>query len=184
VVLTDADFKHANVKASETIEIQTFCDAGEIPAAYYEKPYYLSAGKGGAKVYTLKATDSAAEKDARPERLARTDASANNDVARAEARADQRTTDAAGDAIIAGPKAITRSPWRLSMTRARRHTQQTRWSNSRASAAYVTRIVNVQKRTDIVAGRRAGSRSSPHRFDPAALRLYAALPQSCSPGLS
>jgi DNA end-binding protein Ku len=53
VVLTDADFKHANVKASETIEIQTFCDAGEIPAAYYEKPYYLSAGKGGAKVYTL-----------------------------------------------------------------------------------------------------------------------------------
>jgi len=53
VVLTDADFKHANVKASETVEIDTFCDAADIPSLYYEKPYYLSAAKGGAKVYTL-----------------------------------------------------------------------------------------------------------------------------------
>lgn len=53
VVLTDADFKHANVKASETIEITTFCDATDIPSMYYEKPYYLSPAKGGDKVYTL-----------------------------------------------------------------------------------------------------------------------------------
>jgi DNA end-binding protein Ku len=53
VVLTDADFKHANVKASQTIEIETFCPAAEIPPLYYEKPYYLSAAKGGAKVYSL-----------------------------------------------------------------------------------------------------------------------------------
>jgi DNA end-binding protein Ku len=53
VVLTDADFKHANVKASETIEVETFCDAGDIPYLYYEKPYYLAPAKGGAKVYTL-----------------------------------------------------------------------------------------------------------------------------------
>jgi len=53
VVLTDADFKHANVKASETIDIETFCDAADIPALYYEKPYYLEAAKGGAKVYSL-----------------------------------------------------------------------------------------------------------------------------------
>jgi DNA end-binding protein Ku len=53
VVLTDADFKHANVKASETIEITTFCDASDIPSLYYEKPYYLSATKGGSKVYSL-----------------------------------------------------------------------------------------------------------------------------------
>jgi DNA end-binding protein Ku len=53
VVLTDADFKHANVKASETIEITTFCDASDIPSLYYEKPYYLSAAKGGSKVYSL-----------------------------------------------------------------------------------------------------------------------------------
>jgi DNA end-binding protein Ku len=53
VVLTDADFKHANVKASETIEVATFCDAAEIPPLYYEKPYYLAPAKGGAKVYSL-----------------------------------------------------------------------------------------------------------------------------------
>lgn len=53
VVLTDADFQHANVTASETIEIETFCDATDIPALYYEKPYYLSPGKGGGKVYSL-----------------------------------------------------------------------------------------------------------------------------------
>jgi DNA end-binding protein Ku len=53
VALTDADFKNANVKASETIEIDTFCDAREIPTLYYDKPYYLSPAKGGAKVYSL-----------------------------------------------------------------------------------------------------------------------------------
>jgi DNA end-binding protein Ku len=53
VALADADFKHANVKASETIEIDTFCDVSQIPATYYEKPYYLVPAKGGDKVYTL-----------------------------------------------------------------------------------------------------------------------------------
>jgi DNA end-binding protein Ku len=53
VALSAADFKHANVKASETIEIDTFCDASQIPAMYYEKPYYLAPAKGGDKVYSL-----------------------------------------------------------------------------------------------------------------------------------
>ena len=53
VVLTEADFKHANVKASETIQVETFCDATAIPYVYYEKPYYLAPAKGGAKVYSL-----------------------------------------------------------------------------------------------------------------------------------
>jgi DNA end-binding protein Ku len=53
VVLTDADFKHANVKASETIAIDTFCEATEIPALYFDKPYYLAPTKGGGKVYSL-----------------------------------------------------------------------------------------------------------------------------------
>jgi DNA end-binding protein Ku len=53
VVLTDADFKHANVKASETIEVETFCNPEDIPYIYYEKPYYVVPGKGGAKVYSL-----------------------------------------------------------------------------------------------------------------------------------
>jgi DNA end-binding protein Ku len=53
VALTDADFKHAKVKASETIQIDTFCDVTQIPTMYYEKPYYLAPTKGGDKVYTL-----------------------------------------------------------------------------------------------------------------------------------
>src|ERR1700733_13004012 len=53
VALTDADFKHANVKASETIQIDTFCEASEIASIYYDKPYYLAPAKGGGKVYSL-----------------------------------------------------------------------------------------------------------------------------------
>jgi DNA end-binding protein Ku len=53
VALADADFKHANVKASETIAIDTFSDVSQIPAMYYEKPYYLAPTKGGEKVYSL-----------------------------------------------------------------------------------------------------------------------------------
>jgi DNA end-binding protein Ku len=53
VALADADFKHANVRASETIEIDTFCDEGQIPSMYYEKPYYLAPAKGGDKVFAL-----------------------------------------------------------------------------------------------------------------------------------
>lgn len=53
VALADADFKHANVKATETIDIANFADAAEIPAMYFETPYYLAAQKGGQKVYAL-----------------------------------------------------------------------------------------------------------------------------------
>jgi DNA end-binding protein Ku len=53
VALTDEDFKHANVKATETIEIDTFTDAGGIPPMYFETPYYLAPKKGGEKVYSL-----------------------------------------------------------------------------------------------------------------------------------
>jgi len=53
VALADADFKHANVKASETIEIDTFCDEHQIAPMYFEKPYYLAPKKGGEKVYSL-----------------------------------------------------------------------------------------------------------------------------------
>jgi non-homologous end joining protein Ku len=48
VALADADFKRANVKASETIQIDTFCAAAQIPTIYYERPYYLVPAKGGA----------------------------------------------------------------------------------------------------------------------------------------
>ena len=53
VALSDADFKHANVKASETIEIANFTDVEQIPPMYYDTPYYLSPQKGGQKVYSL-----------------------------------------------------------------------------------------------------------------------------------
>ncbi len=53
VALSDQDFKHANVKATETIEIVRFTAAADIPPMYFETPYYLMAGKGGAKPYAL-----------------------------------------------------------------------------------------------------------------------------------
>jgi DNA end-binding protein Ku len=36
-----------------SFEIDTFCGVAQIPAMYYEKPYYLAAAKGGDKVYSL-----------------------------------------------------------------------------------------------------------------------------------
>jgi DNA end-binding protein Ku len=61
VVLSDEDFKKANVKATGTIEIRAFVDADEIPLEYYDTPYYLAPSSRGQKVYallreTLKAT--------------------------------------------------------------------------------------------------------------------------------
>jgi DNA end-binding protein Ku len=61
VVLTDEDFKRANVEATQTVDIVTFVDAGEIAPTYFETPYYLSPDKRGEKGYallreTLKAT--------------------------------------------------------------------------------------------------------------------------------
>jgi DNA end-binding protein Ku len=53
VALSDADFKHANIKATETIQIDTFTSASDIPPMFFETPYYLAPAKGGAKVYAL-----------------------------------------------------------------------------------------------------------------------------------
>jgi DNA end-binding protein Ku len=53
VALSDADFKHANVKASETIDISSFTKAADISPVYYQTPYYLQPSKGGEKVYAL-----------------------------------------------------------------------------------------------------------------------------------
>ena len=62
VVLSDEDFRRANVKATQTIDIRAFVGAHEIPAEYFETPYYLAPGARGQKVYallreTLKSTD-------------------------------------------------------------------------------------------------------------------------------
>jgi DNA end-binding protein Ku len=62
VVLTDEDFKRANVEATQTIDIVAFVEAEEIPPTYFETPYYLAPDKRGEKGYallreTLKATN-------------------------------------------------------------------------------------------------------------------------------
>ena len=53
VVLSDEDFRQANVEATQTIDIQGFVEPGEIEPMYYDTPYYLAADKRGEKVYTL-----------------------------------------------------------------------------------------------------------------------------------
>jgi DNA end-binding protein Ku len=53
VALSDEDFRQANVKASQTIEIESFTDIRHIAPEFYETPYYLAPTKGGEKGYTL-----------------------------------------------------------------------------------------------------------------------------------
>jgi len=53
VVLTDEDLRRANVEATQTIDIQAFIDAAQVPLTFYEQPYYLAPARGGAKVYAL-----------------------------------------------------------------------------------------------------------------------------------
>jgi DNA end-binding protein Ku len=53
VVLTDEDFRRANVEASRTIDIQAFVDAESIAPYYFETPYFLAPDKAGEKVYAL-----------------------------------------------------------------------------------------------------------------------------------
>lgn len=53
VALNEEDFRQANVKATQTIDIQQFTDQASIPPEYFETPYFLAPGKGGAKVYAL-----------------------------------------------------------------------------------------------------------------------------------
>lgn len=53
VVLSEEDFRRANVEASKTVEILAFVEAGAIPSMYFETPYYLAPGKRGEKAYAL-----------------------------------------------------------------------------------------------------------------------------------
>jgi DNA end-binding protein Ku len=53
VVLSDEDFKRANVKASRTVEIQSFVPESDIAPEFFDTPYYLVPGKNGEKVYAL-----------------------------------------------------------------------------------------------------------------------------------
>jgi DNA end-binding protein Ku len=53
VVLSDEDFRRANIEASKTVDIQAFVDLNEIPPLFFETPYYLAPGKRGEKAYAL-----------------------------------------------------------------------------------------------------------------------------------
>ena len=53
VVLSDEDFRRANVEASKTVDIVAFVDGKDIAPLYYETPYYLAPGKRGEKAYAL-----------------------------------------------------------------------------------------------------------------------------------
>jgi DNA end-binding protein Ku len=53
VVLSDEDFRRANVEAAKTVDIQAFVDASDIAPLFFETPYYLSPGKRGEKAYAL-----------------------------------------------------------------------------------------------------------------------------------
>jgi DNA end-binding protein Ku len=53
VVLSEEDFRRANVKASETIDIVECVAATEIPPPLYETPYYLAPAGRGGKAYAL-----------------------------------------------------------------------------------------------------------------------------------
>jgi DNA end-binding protein Ku len=53
VILSEEDFKQANPKATQTVEIKAFVDASDISPRYFETPYRLAPGKRGEKAYAL-----------------------------------------------------------------------------------------------------------------------------------
>jgi DNA end-binding protein Ku len=53
VVLSDAEIKSANAKATQTIDIVAFVPADSIPPAFFDSPYYVAPGARGEKVYAL-----------------------------------------------------------------------------------------------------------------------------------
>lgn len=53
VVLTPEDFRKANVKANQLLEIEDFVDLEEVELTYFDKPYYIVPTAAGAKAYEL-----------------------------------------------------------------------------------------------------------------------------------
>jgi DNA end-binding protein Ku len=53
VVLSEEDFRRANVEATKTVDILGFVEAEKIPAVYFDTPYYLAPGKRGEKAFAL-----------------------------------------------------------------------------------------------------------------------------------
>jgi DNA end-binding protein Ku len=53
VVVSPEEIKAALPKSTQTIEIESFVDAGQIPSTYYNKPYYVAPAAKGQKPYLL-----------------------------------------------------------------------------------------------------------------------------------
>jgi DNA end-binding protein Ku len=53
IVLKEEDFRRVDVEATQTVDIIDFVELEEIDPMFFDKPYYLEAQKGGAKVYAL-----------------------------------------------------------------------------------------------------------------------------------
>lgn len=53
VLITDEDFRQANPKATQTVEILAFVKADSLEPFYFDNPYYLEPGKRGEKGYVL-----------------------------------------------------------------------------------------------------------------------------------
>jgi DNA end-binding protein Ku len=53
VVLTEEDFRRANVEATQTIDIQSFVEPAAIPPYFYDTPYYVAPQARSEKVYRL-----------------------------------------------------------------------------------------------------------------------------------
>ena len=53
VVLTEGDFRKANVEKTQTVDIHAFVERTAVAPYHYETPYYLLPDRNGAKVYAL-----------------------------------------------------------------------------------------------------------------------------------
>src|SRR5690606_2985861 len=53
VVLEDDEIAEAFPKSTQSIDIETFVEASEIPFVYLERPYYLAPNGNSKKVYAL-----------------------------------------------------------------------------------------------------------------------------------
>lgn len=53
VVVTPEEIKAALPKSTQTIEIESFVDGGQIPSPYFNKPYYVAPAAKGQKPYLL-----------------------------------------------------------------------------------------------------------------------------------
>ncbi|MGE8466728.1 putative DNA repair protein YkoV [compost metagenome] len=53
VVISEEEIRTARPEATQTIDIFSFVDAGEIPLQHFDTPYYLAPDRRGGKVYAL-----------------------------------------------------------------------------------------------------------------------------------